>query len=233
MITLALDTATRDCAVALLDGERVLAEAREPAASHSLSLLPVCERLLKEAGLAAGALEAIAVGVGPGSFTGVRIGLSVAKALAFALGLPLAGVSTLRALAQGGAGLGPIVCPTVDALKGEVYTALYRAEAGLVELEPPAARSPADLGQALARFGLPAVLLGSGALRYRQEFERALGPLLCIPAEDELHRLRAAFVGRQGLQKLAAGQADDPHTLEPTYCRLSEAELAQARAPEA
>lgn len=230
MITLALDTATRDTAVALLDGERLLAEACEPARSHSKTLLPIIDRLLGEAGLEREQLQGLAVGVGPGSFTGVRIGLTVAKSLAHAAGLHLVGVSTLRALAENGRGLAEVVCPAVDALKDEVYSARYQlGTAGPTELDPPDARAPRTWAEALAATGERLAILGSGFTRYRQVFEDVLGPKLVLPGQDQAHRLSAANLGRLALRRLEQGPHDDPVTLEPTYCRLSEAELARRR----
>lgn len=230
MITLALDTATRDTAVALLDGDRLLAEACEPARSHSKTLLPMIERLLGQAGLEGEQLEGLAVGIGPGSFTGVRIGLTVAKALAHANGLRLVGVSTLRALAENGRGLAEVICPAVDALKDEVYSARYRlAGDDEAELDPPDARDPRAWAESLAATGQRLVILGSGFARYRQVFEDALGPDLLLPDEEGLNRLSAASLGRLARQQLERGPHADPATLEPTYCRLSEAELARRR----
>lgn len=228
MRLLALDTATRDSAVALLCGDQVLAEIREPAASHSRSLLPLIDRLLRGAGLEIRQVEAIGVGVGPGSFTGLRIGLSVAKTLAFGLRIPLAGVSSLRALAENGAGLGDWVCPALDALKGEVFSASYRVAQGRMDqVEPAAARDPEAWSLALGLQSGTRVVLGSGLLRYREQFESGLGPRLVVPAEPDAHRIRASALGRLAWQRLASGDSDDARTLEPLYCRLSEAELAQ------
>lgn len=230
MITLALDTATRDTAVALLDGERLLAEAREPSRSHSKTLLPIIDRLVGEAGLEREQLEGLAVGAGPGSFTGVRIGLTVAKTLAYAGGLSLVGVSTLRALAENGRGLAEVVCPAIDALKGEVYAACYRLDgAGQIELDPPAARAPEAWAASLAANHKRFLVLGSGFTRYRQVFEDVLGSGLIEPEGGDVHRMSAASLGRLARPRLEQGPHDDPATLEPTYCRLSEAELARRR----
>ena len=229
MITLALDTATRDTAVALLDGARCLARACEPSRSHSRTLLPMIDRLLAEAGLRREQIEGVAVGIGPGSFTGVRIGLTVAKTLAYAGGLRLAGVSSLRALAENGRDLAPLVCPAIDALKDEVYGACYRFDADPpAELDAPDARAPRAWAGSLANRGDGLVVLGSGLERYREVFAEALGAGLVDPP-PEAHKMDAAALGRLALTRLEQGPHDDPATLEPMYCRLSEAELARKR----
>jgi len=227
---LALDTATRDTSVALLDGERTLAELCQPARSHSRTLLPLIDRLLTEAGLSREQLEGVAVGVGPGSFTGVRIGLTVAKALAFAGRLHLVGVSSLRALAENGRGLAEVVCPAIDALKDEVYAASYRFAPGREsQLEPPEARSPQRWAASLAAEHERLVVVGSGFARYREVFTAALGAGLVVSDDPSAHRMSAAALGRLAHPRLEQGPYDDPRELEPTYCRLSEAELARKR----
>jgi tRNA threonylcarbamoyladenosine biosynthesis protein TsaB len=214
----------------LLDGDRILAETCQPARSHSQTLLPIITDLLAEAGLEREQLEGLAVGIGPGSFTGVRIGLTMAKALAYAGGLGLVGVSSLQALAENGRGLAPVVCPAIDALKDEVYSACYRFDAsGLTELEPPAARAPQPWAAALAAAHERLVVLGSGFERYQSIFEGALGEHLLVPDAPIAHRMSAGALGRLARPRLEQGPHDDPRVLEPSYCRLPEAELARKK----
>ncbi len=131
MITLAIDTATKTAGVALLDDERVVAEYFfQLPVHHSETVLPALQRGLRLAALDIGDVGLIALTVGPGSFTGLRIGASTVKGLALAAGtpVPVVGVSTLEALAYNAAGFPGLVCPLLDARKGEVYGALYRAD---------------------------------------------------------------------------------------------------------
>ena len=126
MIVLALDTATRAPSVAVVDGETVLAESSlAPGETHSRTLLPLVKTLLDGAGLTFPELDLLAVGTGPGSFTGLRIGLAAAKGLAWAAGKPLVGVPTLDALALAWSGGEETVCTLIDARKGQLYAALY------------------------------------------------------------------------------------------------------------
>lgn len=128
MRILALETATSSCTVAVVDGGRLLVELTlQVARSHSNRLMPLVAQAIAESGLTRHDIDAIAVGVGPGSFTGLRIGLATAQGLAWALGKPCVGVSTLRAMAYGtGAQVG-LVVPMLDAKRGDVYAGIYAA----------------------------------------------------------------------------------------------------------
>ena len=230
MILLALDTATPVTAVALLEDDKVLGQAFQPAKNHSVTLLPAIDRLLTDRSISRALLGAVAAGVGPGSFTGVRVGLTLAKSLAFALDIDLVGVSTLQALAYNGrGGEADWICPCLDALKKEIYGARYRMDGTREEAE--AAHDPREWAEHLAKAGGRCLLLGTGISRYRDVFVEVLGERAVIPAEEELHQINAAKVGLLGLERLRRGEQDDPRTLEPTYCRLSEAELARLKKP--
>jgi tRNA threonylcarbamoyladenosine biosynthesis protein TsaB len=194
MLTLAFDTATSVATSALVRDGEVLGER----ASRAVRVLADADELLELAGVRPAELNHIVVGTGPGSFTGVRMGLAAARALAFALELPLAGVSTLDALTAGAPG----AVPVVDAGRREVFT--------LVDGEP-AVLSPAEL-----RFAAGTTCVGDGAVRYREELE-ALGAEI-PPRESELHVPRARF--HAGL----AGEYVEPEAVEPLYLRQPDAE---------
>ncbi len=194
MLTLAFDTATSAATSALVRDGDVLAERT----SRAVRVLADAQELLDAGGLGPRELSALVVGTGPGSFTGVRMGLAAARALALALDVPLAGVSTLSALAAGAPG----ALPVVDAGRREVFT--------LVDGQP-AVLAPADL-----RFEPGAACVGDGALRYRDALE-AMGAEI-PPRESELHVPRARFHA-----ELASGYGD-PDTVEPLYLRLPDAE---------
>ncbi|HEY0989409.1 MAG TPA: tRNA (adenosine(37)-N6)-threonylcarbamoyltransferase complex dimerization subunit type 1 TsaB, partial [Kofleriaceae bacterium] len=136
MRLLALDTATSTAGIAVVDDDRVLAEARHDTAGRGADLLVAIDRLCREAGVAPGELDAIAVGAGPGSFTGLRIGMATAKGIAFAANRPLWAVSSLAALADDAqrelatgpqvAGAGEVVCAALDARRGELFAGCFR-----------------------------------------------------------------------------------------------------------
>jgi tRNA threonylcarbamoyladenosine biosynthesis protein TsaB len=204
---------------------RVLAEAAErETRSHTVSLPALVERVLADAGGRIEEVEGLAVSIGPGSFTGLRIGLALAKGLAFAGGLPLVGVPTLEALALvADAAPGEVVCAALDARKHEVYAACFRRGAGddaLARLGPDRVLRPEALA---AELPSPCVLVGDAAEVYRDAFagRAALRPFAT-------YHPRGGVVARLGARRLAAGEGTDPGPLEPVYVRPPEAELARA-----
>jgi len=175
MKILALDTATRTCSVALTDGDRILGESLLSGRQHHTeSLLRLVDELLGRAGLSLEMLDALAVSIGPGSFTGLRVGMSTAKGLAFAAARPVIGISTLEVLAsQAGAASG-LVCPMLDARKEQVYTCLYEASAE-GRLEKMSAEVVADPGEWISNVPSQLLFVGDGARRYREMIRAKLG----------------------------------------------------------
>ncbi|MEB2285157.1 MAG: tRNA (adenosine(37)-N6)-threonylcarbamoyltransferase complex dimerization subunit type 1 TsaB [Polyangiaceae bacterium UTPRO1] len=232
MRILALDTATRRCAVALVRGDAVVAERYERAAANHAGLLPrlVAETLEEGGRLAAG--DAIAVAIGPGSFTGLRIGLGFAKGMAVAGGYRLVGVPTLDALALAAPVGETRVCAVLDARKREVYAALYERDAeGLHRRGIPCAIDAERLAVAV---GAPCTFVGDGVDVYGDVFRRVLGagatvlsPVTHPPGAAALARLAAARLRTEP-------RGDDLASLAPAYVRPPEAELSQsAYAPSA
>jgi len=235
---LAFDTSTPVSAVAVLDGDVVLAEDDRPSeARHGAVLLPRVQSVLAEAGLRPSDVELVAVGIGPGSFTGLRIGLASAKGLALALSRPLRGVCSLRALSAGLPQETALCVAALDAGKGELFVAAFAREraAGAGVLVPRLAPTRATPERALGLLaelgaGQPAVawgLCGSGARRY-PALAGALGypPVLDATAADgSLDAPAGRHVGRQGLLGFLADGASDLATLEPSYLRDADAKL--------
>ena len=215
MILVAMDTATPSTvAGVLLDGGRVV-EARDdpPEGSrgeHASRLLVLVERALAEAGVGWPDLERIAVGVGPGGFTGLRIGIATARALAQARGLPLVPVSSLAALAAGTGAAGGAVAAVVDARRGEVFAGVW---AGERELLAPAALAPEALAERLRGLDLPVQAVGDGAVRFRAALE---GAGVTVPVDGSaVHRIAAAPLCRLG----AAAEPAERDRLLPDYRR--------------
>jgi tRNA threonylcarbamoyladenosine biosynthesis protein TsaB len=228
---LAVETSTLTGAVALLDGDTVVAESRlNVAVTHGERLLGAVDALLRAARWRLAEVEALAVAVGPGSFTGLRIGVSTVKGLAFATGKPVVGVPTLDALAW----LLPFcaypVCPVLDAKKREVYAALYRTVEGIPEpLVGARAIAPEALAEELAATtDTPVVFLGDGVGVLGPALARTLGPRTRV-APAGLRLPSAVSVGELGLRALGRGEAVEPAALVPLYLRPSEAELARER----
>jgi tRNA threonylcarbamoyladenosine biosynthesis protein TsaB len=224
---LGIETATSIASVGIVIEDQVVAERALPIrGSHARTLLPLVDDVLVAAGLGLGDVDLIAVSIGPGSFTGLRIGLSVAKGLALATGLPVAGVPTLEAYARAAGPRPGVVCPVLDARKGEVYAAAFRWLAGELDcITAPAAVAPQCLAESLPR---PCTLVGDGVDAYDQLWRRELGdaaeliPFRFLPPSGSV-------IARLGAARAAACGTDDLALLEPHYCRRSEAELSHDR----
>lgn len=220
---LTIQTATPAGSVALTQGERLLGEFHlDVRRTHGSWLLPAIEQLLGVAGLAAAELDAFAVTIGPGSFTGLRVGLATAKGLAQATGKPLLGVSTLQTLAMQAPHAALSVCALLDARKGEVYAGLYRQGTGLPE--PLGAETVATPERVLDSLSGATLFVGDGAAAYRPLILRRLGEAAhFLPAAYDPPR--AAHAAVLALRHFAAGAAVPPAALNPVYIRPSEAEL--------
>lgn len=215
MLILALDTATEVCGVALAEGETPLVEYSERGGAHSARLLPLAEAALAAAGRGRGELAGVAVSVGPGSYTGLRIGLTTAKALAFALGVPAVGVGSLEALAHVGGVRDGLVCPMIDARRGRVYTALYRWDGTslAVEEEP----CVVGLDAWLARLaGATVFFTGNAAIVYRDLVRERVGAGAAL-AEPYLAVARPGAVAALGYRRMARGEGCSPDALAPLY----------------
>jgi tRNA threonylcarbamoyladenosine biosynthesis protein TsaB len=237
MIVLGFDTATPSTAVALRVSEEQAREARDdPAASahpgHATRLLAMTGELLAEAGVAWSALDRIAVGLGPGTFTGLRVGIATARGLAQSLAVDVVGVSSLRALAQGTSAQGghERVLAVIDARRGQAFAAAYSVAGrdSIDELTPPRALAPEDLGSVAAEVwpadeanGQPWLAVGNGAIRFRDHLEPA-GAL--IPADGSpLHLVSALSICELGAHQEASGSYAE---ILPDYRRNPDAEIA-------
>ena len=220
MLTLGIDTATKVCTVALAEGEKVLATYEiNMGMTHSEGLVPQMEQLFQRTGIAKKDLELIAVSRGPGSFTGLRIGLATAEAMAYSLKIPMIAVSTLEVLAYNIPVDGVILAPVLDAQKGNYYVALYEWHKGeLREVAPVQIKSGKTLCDYLAPYKKQTVILGEcGKIILPEEGNIALAPLW--------NRLpKGAAVAILGSRKHIAGGDMDYFGTEPFYIRKSEAE---------
>jgi len=215
MNSLAIDTATEVLALCASSGEAWASLSMRRGLQHSPALLPLIDGLLSRLGLAAADIELIACSLGPGSFTGIRIGLATALGISAGTGVPVVGVSTLDALALPWAVRGGEVFPVIDARKGNIYTARYRGGARVTEYLD---LSPAALRDLLADADRP-LLAGPDAARIRTILGLAEDAVPCADLFDPSALLR---LGTEKYTKEGA----DPAALRPLYLRKSEAEIA-------
>jgi tRNA threonylcarbamoyladenosine biosynthesis protein TsaB len=226
MKLLAVESATLSGGAAILDGDRLLGEITlNIAITHSERLLAAVDRLLSDCGLAPADLEGLAVSVGPGSFTGLRVGLATVKGLAMALDLPIAPVPTLDALAARLPFADAPVCPILDARKNEVYLSLYRWRGDRMCREREYLALPPEL--AAAGLTAPVILLGDGIEACRPWLDGQGDGIRIAPAAQRLPT--AATVAELGHAVLAAGDGVGAEALVPLYLRPSEAELKARR----
>ncbi len=223
MLVLGLDTATWFASVGLVGDGRVLAEeSRRVQTGHADILLPLVHQLVSRAGLGLTELDGIGVSLGPGSFSGLRVGLNTAKGLCYTLGLALVGVSTLEALAMTVDDWQGRICVLLDARRKEVYAAVFARDQQrrLRRLTPDMVLAPDELWSHISP---PCLFIGDGAEVYQGLVQARYGDAVRFLSWASHHPSGGA-VARLALSRLEAGEADDVGQLVPRYVRLSEAE---------
>ena len=220
MLILAFESSAKAASAALVrDGKLLSQYSQCSGLTHSRTLLPMGEDMLKNAELSMSDADLLAVAHGPGSFTGVRIGVSMVKGLAWALDKPCVGVSTLEAMAWHGLAAGGLICPVMDARRSQVYNALVRIEDGRpVRLTADRPLSLAELAEELRALNERAFLVGDGA-ELTEVFLREQG-IDCVLAPENLRMQDAWGVAMAAADKTPGG----PDELLPVYLRLSQAE---------
>ncbi len=220
MLILALESSAKSASVALMQDEAVLAQYNQcNGLTHSRTLLPMVEDMLKNTDMKIADVDAIAVAHGPGSFTGIRIGVSTVKGLAWAADKKCVGVSTLGAMAWHGVAAGGLICPVMDARRSQVYNALFEIKDGEpARLCADRAIALAELAEELKALDREAWLVGDGA-KISYDYLTAAG-IKCRMAPQNLMYQSAWGVGMAALKE-EPGTADD---LLPVYLRLSQAE---------
>ena len=224
MLLLAFETSAKAASVALFAGEKLLGESyQNTGLTHSQTLMVMAQDLLKQCGHVPSDVEAVAVAEGPGSFTGVRIGVAAAKGFAWGKNIPCYGVSTLESMALGLGAYDGIICPVMDARRSQVYNALFYVNQGTVARRTEdRAIALADLAEELKNVEKPVFLVGDGSNLCYTTLSGSVSNLV-LPAEHRLHQ-RAVGVGLAALRKIAAGEQGDGNALTPNYLRLSQAE---------
>ncbi len=228
MLILAFETSAKAASVALLDENKLLGESyQNTGLTHSQTLMVMAEDLLKQCGKTVSDVTAAAVAEGPGSFTGVRIGVAAAKGFAWGGELPCYGVSTLEAMAETLGIWQGYVCPCMDARRSQVYNALFYVNQGEIQrVREDRAIALADLKEELKTLDKPIFLVGDGAVLAYRTLSGEI-PGLVLPPEHRLHQ-RAAGVALLAAKKQAAGDPGDANAMTPNYLRLSQAERERA-----
>lgn len=229
MRILALDSSGLVATVAIVEEEQILAEYTvNYKKTHSQTLLPMLDEIVKMTEFDLQTIDAIAVAGGPGSFTGLRIGSATAKGLGLALNKPLIHIPTVDGLAYNLYGNAGLICPIMDARRNQVYTGLYRFEGErfeIVEAQMPI--SLEELMEKLNAYGETVTFLGDGVPVYREQLEKGL----CIKhyfAPAHKNRQSAAAVGTLAIQYLKEGRTETAMEHQPDYLRLSQAERERA-----
>ena len=224
MLILAFETSAKACSVAIHDGQKLLGESyQNTGLTHSQTLMVMAEDLLKSCGKTAADVTHLAVAAGPGSFTGVRIGVSAAKGFAWGAELPVYGVSTLESMALSLGALHGHVCCCMDARRKQVYNAIFLAENGkLTRVSEDRAISLEDLKNELEHIDGPVFLVGDGAELTHKTLSGEI-PGLILPPEHRRQQ-RASGVALAAIEAMNRGESADGAALQPNYLRLSQAE---------
>ena len=214
---LAIDTATESLSIALSEGSELVGELTwRSRQNHTVELIPTLNYLLDRAKTDLGSLTGIIVAKGPGSFTGLRIGITTAKGLAISIDVPLVGISTLEAWAYPYAGTGLPVCPLQEAGRGEIAAASYRWRNGQSErLTAEHITTVEDLCQHIQE---PTIFCGKMSASTRAALRERLAEKALV-METQVLTSRAAYMGELGRLKIERGELDDPSTLQPLYLR--------------
>ena len=224
MLILAFETSAKAASVALTENGKLLGEAyQNTGLTHSQTLMVMAEDTLKQCGKTAQEVEAVAVAAGPGSFTGVRIGVAAAKGFAWGKELPCYGVSTLEAMAESLGMYEGFVCACMDARRSQVYNAVFSAEGGkLTRITDDRAIALAELKEELKKAEKPVFLVGDGAVLCYNTLKDEVSNLV-LPPEHRIHQ-RAVGVAILAQRMADAGIAPSGGELNPNYLRLSQAE---------
>ena len=224
MKILALETSAKAVSAAVSEDGRILASGyQDTGLTHSRTLMPIVEHILKNTGLTAADMDAIAVAAGPGSFTGIRIGVAAAKGLAFAADKPAVGVSTLAAMARNVAFCDGLVVCAMDARRQQVYNALFQAKDGqLTRLTPDRAIALEELAEELRSDPRPKTVVGDGAKLCLAHLTAAGIPCRLAPAH--LVMQNAMSVALEAEAMAAEGKLVSAQALEPVYLRPAQAD---------
>ncbi len=225
---LAIDTSSDYAGLTLSDGVKIIAEqAWRCGRNHTVELLPLLDVMLKQSNLAIKSVTGVIVARGPGSFNGLRVGLGTAKGLAFSLGVPIAGVSTLEAAAWQHVACGLPVCAIFDAGRGEIAHAIYHLKGN--EWKCLVSDSLTTIAELCSRINETTLFCGEPTAGMLEEIRAQLSDKAVLPDPDAMVR-RSAYLAELGAKRLASGDTDDVATLQPIYLRRPHISQPKSRA---
>ena len=226
MKILGIDTSTKFCNLGLIEDEDILIECTINGLKkkHSSILVPAIKNLLKTMDLKMEEINGIAVSIGPGSFTGLRIGVGVAKGLSYACSLPLLGITTLDAMAFPLKEIPYLICPVLESKKDEIYDVVFRGGDSLHRVMDYKCEDIQSLLVRLSPLKEKIIFLGDGIKKYRDIIKEKIGKDALF-IDSQLNLPVATSIAFLGLNKLKKGEKDDISTLTPFYLRKSEAEI--------
>lgn len=223
---LAVDTATEICGVALaIDGQVKTEMILSQGVTHTQSIMVAIESVLAMSRMDVGAIDVYAVTRGPGSFTGLRIGISTVKGLALASARPMVGISSLEVLANQAPGCSDLICPIMDARRNEVYWTLYR-RTGADKISTAMGEQVGPVSAMAESIESACYFIGNGVAQYRNTIKQ----LIKAPAQwaaDASNGIRPSVLARLAWQRVRNGEIDDIRTFSPVYLRKSDAELSR------
>ncbi len=228
MIILAIETTAKMGGISIIRNGEILAEIMHAGAeTYCVRLLPDIEKIFASLDISWKDLSGVAVSLGPGSFTGLRIGIATAKAIAFSLDIPILGIPTLDALATNITACSDLlICPVIDARKEQIYTAIYTYRKNeLTKITSYMAIKPLEFIQTLSGKNESICFLGDGLIRYNEIFDSFFQKTRCFAAAKNLNYVKASNIAFLAALRLKKGQKDDPLTLQPIYIRPSDAEV--------
>jgi tRNA threonylcarbamoyladenosine biosynthesis protein TsaB len=223
---LGFDTSSTAATIALAEEGRLIAEYYlNNKRNHSEKLMPLIQQMLSDCDITLNEIQGIAVAMGPGSFTGLRIGAATAKGLAFAAGIPIIGINTLDGLAYNAVTFNGPICPVLNARREQVYTALFRGNGMSIErLTDYMAVEIKEILKTAGETGEPVLFLGDGVPVYKDEIKNMLGKNALF-APEALTMPRASSIALLGVEGFKKGEVESPFTFTPFYLRRSQAEI--------
>jgi len=223
---LGIDTSTEICSIGLIEDKTIIIEytINSLQKKHSLFLVPTIKDILEKVNLKLNDINGIAISLGPGSFTGLRIGLGVAKGLAYANSLPLIGIPTLKALAFPFKEIPHLICTILDAKKSEIYSAVFQGGNNLEKISDFRCENINSLVKRLCNLKGKVIFTGEGALRYREIITEAMGQDALF-IQSSLNLLLGSNIAFLGLERFERGERDNIFSISPIYLRKSEAEI--------